>query len=51
LKPLREVLKDVVAVEERGEAAVDDLGRHRRVRTDVGQQQAGAEVRVLLFDF
>ena len=51
LEPLGEVLDDVIVVEEGREAAVDDLGRHGAVGPDVGQQEARAEVRILLLDF
>ena len=50
LEPLGEVLDDLVGLEEGGEASVDNLGSHVTVRAAVGQQEAGAERRVLLLD-
>ena len=43
--------EDVVVVKKCGEASVDDLRRHGAVRADVGEQEAGAEMRILLLDF
>ena len=50
LQLLREVDDDVVIVEEGGEGPVDDLGGERRVWTDVGEEEGGAERFVLLLD-
>ena len=51
LEPPGEILEDGVVVEKCGEASVDDLRRHGAVRADVGEQEAGAKMRILLLDF
>lgn len=48
---LGKVLDDVVVVKEGGERAVDNLGGHGGVGSDVGQEERGSKVLVLLFDF
>ena len=44
-------MEDLIVVEESCKASVDDLGRHGAVGTNVGQQEAGAKMRILLPDF
>ena len=44
-------MEDLIVVEESCKASVDDLGRHGAVGTNVGQQEAGAKMRILLADF
>ncbi len=43
-------LDDVIVVKKCGKASVDDFWWHRAVRPDVGQQEACAEVGILLLD-
>ena len=46
LEPLTEILGDLFVVEESGVAAVDDLGSHRAVGANVGQEKTGSKERV-----
>ena len=50
LQLLGEVDNDIVIVEEGGEGSVDDLGGERRVWTNVGEEEGGAERFILLLD-
>ena len=50
LQLLGEVDDDIVIVEEGGEGSVDDLGGERRVWTNVGEEEGGAERFILLLD-